>query len=271
MRDTRLSEPVEPTEHYIFNDSETIVLECGLQWGSVRDRDPIDLERRTAHRAVRALAALCEGLIMPVTLDMTRNWVDAYDWPADDSPPRWNWFLKTPQSPPDARSMYVDPQVMETATLDEQSMLTAVDRVLDDPCEAPEGKRPAWDEMRIRHTWARLPQPDRHIENGELRIDDHDDRARRVPVPLERRNGRIWVTVPETSVWYPFLLRVNKTFGTVHPDGAEYDEFIEMTIDVNWSFWWHPGEGRAMLDHAVGRLFRQGWRNAEPQAKTLPH
>ncbi|UKY47421.1 hypothetical protein [Streptomyces inhibens] len=270
MRDTRLSEPSEPTEHYIFNDSQTIVLECGFQWDSVTDRDPIELERMTAHRAVRALAELCEGLIEPMTLGMTRNWVDEYSWPTDGNPPRWNWFLKTPQSPSDACSIYVDPQVIEVATLDERSVLTAVDRILDDPCEAPEGKRLAWEEMRICHTWARLPEPDRHIENDELRIDDHDNKARRVLVPLERANGRTWVTVPETSVWYPFLLRVNKSFGTVYSDGLEYDEFIEMTIDVNWSFWWHPGEGRTKLDQAVDRLLRQGWRNTNPQSRTHP-
>ncbi|MEU9482523.1 hypothetical protein AB0D83_02450 [Streptomyces decoyicus] len=42
-RDTRLSEQPEPTEHYIFPDSQTVVLECGFQWDSVRDRDPLEL------------------------------------------------------------------------------------------------------------------------------------------------------------------------------------------------------------------------------------
>ncbi|TJZ44650.1 hypothetical protein FCH28_30575 [Streptomyces piniterrae] len=176
--------------------------------------------------------------------------------------------MKTSQSPPDACSPYVDPQVVEVAALDERSMLAVVDRVLDDPCEAPEGKRLAWEEMLVAHTWARLPGPDRHIENNELRIDDHDNKVRRVLVPYERADGSIWVTVPETSVWYPFLLRVNKSFGTGYSDGLEYDEFIEMTIDVNWSFWWHPGQGRAMLDQAVDRLLQQGWRHANLQSKS---
>ncbi|MBL1098548.1 hypothetical protein [Streptomyces coffeae] len=268
MRDVGVSGPPEPTEHYIFNDSQTIVLECGFQWESMPDRNPIVLERTTAHRAVRALAELCEGLIRPMTFGVTRNWVDEYGWPADSNPPRWNWLLKTSQSSPDARSLHGDPNLMETPTLDEQSMLTAVDRVLDDPCEVPEGKRLAWSEMRVDHTWARLPAPDRHIENDELRIDDHDNKLRRVLVPHEHMHGRTWVTVAEPSVWYPFLLRVNKSSGTVYPDGLEYDEFIEMTIDVNWSFWWHPGEGRTMLEQAVDRLLRQGWRDANPQSRT---
>ncbi|MFE7540955.1 hypothetical protein [Streptomyces platensis] len=143
-------------------------------------------------------------------------------------------------------------------------MLTTVDRALDDPCEAPEGQRLSWAEMLVDHTWARLPEPDRHTPNDELRIDDHDNKLRRVLVPCERANGRTWVTVPKTSVWYPFQLRVNKSCGTDDSDGLEYDEFIEMAIHVNWSFWWHPGEGRAMLDRAVGRLLQQGWRNAYP-------
>ncbi|MFD8549416.1 hypothetical protein [Streptomyces sp. NPDC059649] len=257
-----------PTEHYIFNDSATIKLESGFQWELAPDRNPIELERMTAHRAVRALAELCEGLVRPMTFGVTRNWVDEYSWPADGNPPRWNWFLKTPQAPPDAHSTYVDPQVMETATLDERSMITAVDRVLDDPCEAPEGMRLAWMEMRVDHTWAQLPEPDRHIANNELRIDDHDSKLRRVLAPSEHVNGRTWVTVPKSSVWYPFLLRVDKSFGTAYPDGLEYDEFIEMTIHVNWSFWWHPGEGRAMLDEAVNRLLQQGWRHTKPQSKS---
>ncbi len=264
MPDTTLSEPPEPTEHYIFNDGQTIVLERGFQWGSAPGRNPIELERMTAHCAVRALAELCEGLVRPMTFGVTRNWVDEYNWPADGDPPRWNWFLKTPQSPSDARSPYADPQVMETPTLDERAMLNAVDRVLDDSCEAPVGHRLAWAEMRIDHTWARLPEPHRHMENDELRIDDHDNKVRGVLVPVERANGRRWATVPETSVWHPFLLNVYKSVGTVYSDGPEYDEFIEMTINVNWSFWWHPGEGRTMLDQAVDRLSRQGWRSANP-------
>ncbi|WP_030987587.1 hypothetical protein [Streptomyces sp. NRRL S-1813] len=165
MRDTRRSEQPEPTEHYIFQDSQTVVLECGFPWNSVPDRDPLALERITAHRAVRALAELCEGLIRPMTLGMT----------------------------------------------------------------------------------------------------SHDNKLRRVRVPLERADGHFWVTAPETGVWYPFQLRVDKSCGTVYPDGREYDEFIELTIDVNWSFWWHSGDGRARLDQAVGRLLRQGWRHAHPQ------
>ncbi|MFF8786179.1 hypothetical protein [Streptomyces sp. NPDC015125] len=269
MRDTRLPEapePPEPTEHYIFNDSQTTVLERGVQGDTAPDRNPVEWERITAHCAVRALAELCEGLVRPMTFGMTRNRVDECGLPAEGNPPRGNWFLTTPQSPPDARSTYADPQVVETATLDEQSMLTMVDRVLDDPGEAPEGKRLAWEEMRVDHTWARLPEPGRHIVNNELRIDDHDNKLRRVLVPRAHAHGRTWVTVPRPSVWYPFLLRVNKSCGTVYPDGFEYDEFIEMTIDVNWSFWWHPGEGRAMLDQAVDRLLRQGWRHAHPQS-----
>lgn len=80
------------------------------------------------HRASCCPSAgeLCEGLIRPTTFGVTGNWVDEYGWPAVGNPPRWNWFLKTPQSPPDARSPYVDPQVMETATLDERSMLAAI-------------------------------------------------------------------------------------------------------------------------------------------------
>ncbi|MGW2634141.1 hypothetical protein ACWC2K_33165 [Streptomyces chattanoogensis] len=253
MGETRAPEPPEPTEHYIFNDSLTVVLEHGFPWDSLPDLNPIERERMTAHHAVRALAELCEGLIRPMTFGVTRNWVDEFDLPAGGYPPRWNWFLRTPQSPPDARSIYVDPQVVETVTLDEQSMLTLVDRVLDDPCEAPEGVRLAWEEMRVDHTWARLPEPERHITNDELRIDDHDNKARRVLVPLEHRHGHMWVTRPKRMVWYPFLLRVNK-----------YDDSIEMTISVNWSFWWHPGEGRAMLDRAVDRLVRQGWFTTHP-------
>ncbi|WP_158794955.1 hypothetical protein [Streptomyces sp. NRRL S-337] len=264
MRNTRPSERPEPTEHYIFSDSRTIVLERGFQWASAPDRDPIELERITAQCAVRALAMLCEGLIRPLTFCATRNWVDEYGWPADGCPSRGNWFLKTPQSPPDARPPYVDPQVVETATVDERSMLTLVDRLLDEPCEAPEGRRLAWAEMLVDHTWARLPEPDRHMQNDELRIDDHDNKLRRVVVPCERANGRTWVTTPETSVRYPFLLAAHKSFGTVYSDGHEYDEFIEVVIHVNWSLWWHAGEGRALLDQAVDRLLRQGWRYGNP-------
>jgi hypothetical protein len=197
----------EHTEHYIFKDSKTIVLDRGFERDSAPGRSPVELERITAHCAVRALASLCEGLIRPMTFGVTRQWVDKeYGLlvGGDGKPPRWNWFLKTPQSPPDADSVYVDPQVMETATLDERSMLAAVDRVLDDPCTAPEGDHLAWDELRMDHTWARLPEPDRHTENDELRIDDYDNQLHRVPIPLERAHGHIWVT--KATVWYPFLL-----------------------------------------------------------------
>ncbi|MFJ6788204.1 hypothetical protein [Streptomyces angustmyceticus] len=264
----RLSESSEPSEHYIFSDSRTMVLECGIEWDSLPERNPVERERRAAHLAVRALAALCEGLIRPTTFGVTRSWVDEYHLPVDGVPPRWNWWMRTPQAPPDARSRYVDPQVVEATTLDERSMLTLVDRVLDDPCEPPEGTHLAWDEMVVDHTWARLPEPDRHIgiENGheELCIDDHDNKARRGLIPLDRAHGDSWVTVPETMVWCPFLLRVDRSCGTAYPDGLDYDEFIELTIDVNWSFWWHPGEGRALLDRAVNRVLRQGWRHAHP-------
>lgn len=64
----------------------------------------------------------------PMTLDVTRNWVDdECSWPADAHPPRGNWFLTTPQSPPDACPMYRDTHVAMTATLDERSILAAVD------------------------------------------------------------------------------------------------------------------------------------------------
>ncbi|MFF4955458.1 hypothetical protein [Streptomyces chattanoogensis] len=149
--------------------------------------------------------------------------MDEYDWPADDNLPRWHWFIKTPQLPPDARPFYSNPQVMEAETLDERSMLTTVDHVLDDPCEAPDGKRLAWTEMRVDHTWARLPEPDRHMENNEVRIDDHDNKPRRLLVPLKHTDGHIWATTPKPSTWDPFLLSVKKSCGTVYPDGLEYD------------------------------------------------
>ncbi|MGP4008751.1 hypothetical protein [Streptomyces sp. 4N124] len=155
----------ELTEHYIFKDSRTIVLERGFEWDSASDRNPLEWERVTAHCAVRALTSLCEGLIRPMTFGVTRQWVDEeFGVPLGGAgkPPRWNWFLKTPQTPPDAESAYVDEQVMETATLDERTT----------------------------------------------------------------------------------------------------DEIIKLTISVNWSFWWNPGAGRAMLDEAVNRLIRQGWRDA---------
>lgn len=63
----------EPTEHFIFTDSQTIVLEHGFWWDSVPGRDPIELERITAHCAVRALASMCEGLIRPMSLRVTRQ------------------------------------------------------------------------------------------------------------------------------------------------------------------------------------------------------
>ncbi|MFF4955457.1 hypothetical protein ACWC2K_38200 [Streptomyces chattanoogensis] len=73
MRDATLSEPPEPTEQYIFNDSQTIVLERGFQWESTPDRNLIERERMTAHCAVRALAELCVGLVKPMTFTVTRN------------------------------------------------------------------------------------------------------------------------------------------------------------------------------------------------------
>lgn len=176
-------------------------------------------------------------------------------------------MLKTSRLPPTVHSAFVDLQVMETMTLDERSMLAFVDHVLDEPCTAPNGDRLAWDELRMDHTWARVPEPDRHLDQGELRIDDYDCHARRVLVPLERAHGHMWATVPEMSVWYPFHLQVAKNFGTTYPDGPEYDEFITMYISVNWSFWSH-GEGKAMLDQALNRLFRQGWREADPDPGT---
>ncbi|WBB57784.1 hypothetical protein O7599_19050 [Streptomyces sp. WMMC500] len=82
---------------------------------------------------------------------------------------------------------------------------------------------------------------------------------------MERADGHLWVSAPGLGVWDPFMLRVTRSSGTEYPDGAEYDEIIHMDVHVHWSFWWEPGEGRAMLDRAVGRLLRQGWREAYPR------
>jgi hypothetical protein len=270
----RATERWERTDHFVFKSGRTIVLERGFRWDSEPERDPIELDRRTAHCAVRGLTSLCEGLIRPMSFGVTRQWVNTeFGYPSgapgpSGKPPRWNWFVRTPQSPPSVDSAYVDPQVMAPVALNERSMLALVDRALDDPCTAPDGDHLAWDELRLDHTWARVPEPERHVEDGELRIDDYDNSWPRVLMPLERARGDLWVTSPRLSVWHPFLLRVYKPFGTEYPDGLELDEIICMEITVNWSFWWEPGEGRAMLDRAVDRLLRQGWRDAHPHPDT---
>lgn len=268
---TQRSKMINP---FIFKSGRIIVLERGFRWDSGSERDPIEPDRMAARCAVQGLTSLCEGLIRPMSFGVTRQWVDdEFGYPSgvpgpSGKPPRPNWFVKTPQAPAEVTSGYVDPQVMAPVALDERSMLALVDRALDYPCTAPDGDHLAWDELRVDHGWARLPEPERHLEDGELHVEDHDNGSYRTLIPLERAEGHLWVTAPYISVWQPFLLRVYKPFGTKYPDGLELDEIICMEITVNWSFWWEPGEGRTMLDRGVDRLLQQGWRDARPHPDT---
>lgn len=60
MRDTRLSESPErsePTEHYIFNDSQTIVLERGYRWESTPESTPTGIRSSGSASPLMALSA----------------------------------------------------------------------------------------------------------------------------------------------------------------------------------------------------------------------
>jgi hypothetical protein len=102
-----------------------------------------------------------------------------------------------------------------------------------------------------------------HIKNNELRIIDWDCEGNCVSVPLKHAQDNTWATVPKQSLYYPFRLYVEK-YGLSYPLGPEcgapgYGVDISISVDVYWSLWWEPGEGRAMLDRAVDRLLQQGW------------
>lgn len=115
----------------------------------------------------------------------------------------------------------------------------------------------------MRNTRARLPESAVPADGGDLVIDDYDNGPPNLRVPVERRQDGTWVGSPGLGTWNPIALRVFKPGSSGHPDAVTYDEFIELDIDVHWSLWWEEGSpGRAMLDQALGRLHRRGWRLA---------
>jgi hypothetical protein len=261
------------SEHYIYDNTRSVELSGGPEWDSIAGKDPKELDRETAHYAVRALTTLCEDLIIPISFGVRTCWGEGeLGATTTNWPPRWNWFAKTPPPPSDVNSSWRDPQVIETATLDQEAMLSVVDRALDDSAPAAEDSRLVWDMLYVEHTWARLPEPERHIRDNELRIIDWDCSGNCVSVPLKRVHGHTWATLPEHSLYYPFELRVEKIAGLSYPLGPEYGVSrygvdISISVNVCWSFWWEPGEGRAMLDRAVDRLLQQGWHQTWPASE----
>jgi hypothetical protein len=160
------------SEHYIYNNRRSVQLDGGPEWDSITGKDLKELDRETAHYAVRALTTLCEDLITPISFGVRTCWGEGrFGATTTNFPSRWNWFARTPPPPSDVDSSWQDPQVIETATLDQEAMLSVVDRALDDPCPAPGERQLVWDMLYVEHTWARLAEPER--AHQEQRTADH--------------------------------------------------------------------------------------------------
>lgn len=251
-------------EHFVYKDGHTITLQRGHKRG---DLSWPGFERLTARSAISALGELSRDVARPLEFGITRRVVEEVDGiPGIGShvPHRWNWYLKTSDTPSYAHSAYVDSVVVKAETVDEASMFEVTTRALDDTAEESAGQWVEWEEMYVHDTMARLPHPP---GSADLVVDDYDNRNADVHIPLEHADdGTVWVHRADMVTWPPLSVQVYNHAATHHPDPADFDTFTQIQIYVNWSIWWEEATpGRAILDRTLNRLRHQGWLQALPR------
>ncbi len=89
-------------------------------------------------------------------------------------------------------SLYTRAQVIDVETIDESAMLAAVDALFDAQCDLSGNQWPSWEEMYVFDTVARIPDTSVPATHDHLIIDDLDNKALNLPIPLQRRTAGVW-------------------------------------------------------------------------------
>jgi hypothetical protein len=74
FRSYRLSWRAPASTTYINNNIKSVKLDGAPEWDSAAGKDRKELDRKSAHYAVRVLATLCEGFIMPISFRVRTCW-----------------------------------------------------------------------------------------------------------------------------------------------------------------------------------------------------
>ncbi|WP_143860604.1 hypothetical protein [Nocardia cerradoensis] len=96
-----------------------------------------------------------------------------------------------------------------------------------------------------------------------LVVDDLDNGASNLPLPLERRTTGAWAGKYSLGFMAPFSIHVWQDEHSGFRDSDSFSTAIELRITVHWSLWWEEASpGRALLDAAIDRLHQRGWSPA---------
>ncbi|MFB8003969.1 hypothetical protein [Nocardia sp. NPDC056000] len=256
---------IENSGHDIYKTGYNIRLEFGLEWELRPGISVIHCERQAARSAVAAIAELSHGLFEPLELGirvLTTNqpygrWYRSGPEPAASG---GHWYLKPAEL--QAYPTFEGAVIVDTEVVDEAAMLAVVDTAFDLQYELQQGEWASWDIMYVDNTLARLPQSLAPADGEDFIVDDIDNRRRDLSLAVTRRSDGAWVGWDGPGCWPPFSLSAQRS--VVEMDHVSYATVLDIDICVHWSVWWeHRSPGRIMLDRAVDRLIRSGWRYSQ--------
>ena len=126
----------------------------------------------------------------------------------------------------------------------------------------PNADGTGWTELAV--PWSKVLVPDDASAGDELVVDRPGPGAARLLVPIERIDGRPWVTAPvvvrnldgggDREIDPPIDVRWRTTTIAGEVTGV-------VSIEVWWSTWWAAGSaGRDMVEAVARELERAGWR-----------
>ncbi|MEU1210531.1 hypothetical protein [Nocardia sp. NPDC005825] len=247
--------------HVIYKSGHAYQLRLELEWDLRCGTTATECERAGAEQAVAAIVELTRNLIEPKEFGLTkcvRFHSDGLSLIAQQPLAEGHWYLKPPGTEP--FPAYTRAQMIDVETIDQSAMLAAVDTLFNAPCDLSDNQWPSWEEMYVFDTMARIPDTSVPATQDYLVVDDLDNKALNLPIPVQRRTSGVWAGKYSLGFMAPFSVHVWQDEYSGFRDSDSFSTAIELRITVHWSLWWEEtSPGRALLDAAIDRLHQRGW------------
>jgi hypothetical protein len=175
------------------------------------------------------------------------------DWRDLDIDPQYRfWFIRQSSVP---ETIFIKPffsekaQTSEISELTREALTTWIEKAFEQQCPCSDTHVLAWNELRVAATQARIYDEKKLEGRDKLLVDVF--KVGVVELPLERRDGKLWLYSPnrvlygEPSIVYSIT---SSEFG------------LQLKINVHLSWWTKENsEDNQAFQETVMRLIHKGW------------
>lgn len=219
-----------------------------LRWDAAEEQQ----EREVAAEMVAALATVVDGWLEPFSIEARVGCYDRERFTEAAGRPAQPFHILVREPLPDEVSIRPTYRAIEQRAprLSQKVIDRWLAPVLAQPCGEPARFEPSLRELLLHEL--RVPAPVPLASAGVLALDCY---AGTITIPLERDDGRVWISIPPARLGLPPPL----TFTVENLDGG-----CQLSIDLYWSPWLDElTRPDSPLTRAIARLEARGWRPSD--------